>query len=110
GTADNDGAVLRQTDSLEQALGSLRQENRLLLDALSALRAQHEAVQRDLESLRRELDALRAQAGPREAVTTRPEAEPQATPGGPVPPLAPRGSTWDDVSVPVPQTDRNPSS
>jgi len=110
GTADNDGAVLRQTDSLEQTLGLLRQENRLLLDALLALRAQHEAVQRDLESLRRELDALRAQAGPREAVTTRPEAEPEAMPGGSVPPLAPRGSAWDDVSVPVPQTDRDPSS
>lgn len=92
--------MIRQTASLEQTLAALRQENRLLLDALTALRAQHASVQQELAAMREELAELRAgtaaQAGSAEQSGEIPAP---AAPDGRVPPLAPQGSEWDDVTV-----------
>jgi len=112
GPSDLDTDVIRQTASLaslEQALATLRQENRQLLDALTALRAQHESVQRDLAAMREELAALRARTAAQPDKTDRPEDTPAPESDIPIPPLAPRGSAWDDVSVRPPEPGNQPA-
>ena len=109
GPSDRDTDVIRQTASLEQALTALRQENRQLLDALTALRAQHESVQRDLAAMRKELAALRARTAAQPDNTDRPEDTPDTESDIPIPPLAPRGSAWDDVSVRPPEPGNQPA-
>ena len=99
GPVDRGADMNRQTASLEQALSALRQENRLLLEALTALEAQHASVQQELAAMRADLAALRAE-NPAQSTSADQSGEmPAAAPEGRVPPLAPRGSEWDDVTV-----------
>jgi len=95
--------VASRAQSMEETLTMLREENRLLLEALTALRAQHESVQRDLDALRREIAALRAKTA---SPSTQPEPPKEETAPAsvlPAPPLAPAGSEWDDVTTGAPQ-------